>query len=183
MSDILAARFPRLDIRSLIDFPGAPEPEETAITYEGNAIIKAESALAHTGEWCVADDAGLEIDAMAGQLGVHSKRFGGAETTFDQKIQRILDSMSDVAEGARSARFRCWVALSRPGASVETFEGTCQGHIAPRRRGSNGFGYDSIFIPDGHEATMAELTAAQKHEVSHRGKVLLKLSARLAELC
>jgi len=180
MVTILGGRFPTLEIKTLADYPGAPEPEETGTTYEENAVIKAESALAYTGQWCVADDAGLEIDALPGELGVYSKRFAGEETPFDQKMQIILARMEGVAE--RAARFRCLVALARPGAATETFEGRCEGEIAGAPSGSGGFGYDPIFCLPEQGCTMADLTAEQKHKVSHRGKVLALLAARLTDL-
>lgn len=182
MVTILGARFPALVIRTLADYPGAPEPEETGTTYAENAVIKAESALAFTGEWCVADDAGLEIDALPGELGVYSKRFTGEDTPFDEKMRIILDRMAGLPDEERAARFRCLVALARPGAKTETFEGRCEGRIAHGRSGGGGFGYDPIFWLPEKGCTMADLTAEQKHSVSHRGKVLALLGDRLAEL-
>jgi len=114
MASILSARFPSLELLTLADFPGAPEPEETGTTYEQNAAIKSESAFAFTGEWCVADDAGLEIDALDGAPGVYSKRFGGEDLPFPEKMARILWMLRDVPEQGRTARFQCYVALTGP---------------------------------------------------------------------
>lgn len=180
MVTILGGRFPGLEIRTLADYPGAPEPEETGTTYAENAVIKAESALAYTGEWCVADDAGLEIDALPGELGVYSKRFAGEDTPFDAKMQIILSRLEGVED--RAARFRCLVALARPGVPTETFEGRCEGQIAHEPSGSGGFGYDPIFWLPELACTMADLTAEQKHAVSHRGKVLALLGDRLEQI-
>jgi len=194
MAQILGARFPTLKLPTLADFPGAPEPEESGATYADNARIKSESAASFTGMWSLADDAGLEVDALEGEPGLHSKRFGGVELPFPEKIARLLDLMREVPEESRAARFRCLVALSAPpgkrfqdvgsasfpeehGASAGTvlFEGVCEGRIALSPRGSGGFGYDPVFFLPEHGKTMADLTAEEKHRVSHRGKVLRKL--------
>jgi len=180
MVAILGRRFPSLSILTLEDYPGAPEPEETGKTYGENATIKARSAALATGEWCLADDAGLEIDALPGELEVWSKRFAGEETPFDVKMGIILDRMKDLAEPQRGARFRCCVALSSPEGEAETFEATCEGRIATEPSGGGGFGYDPIFWLPEMGCTMADLTADQKHAVSHRGKVLAKLGDALA---
>jgi XTP/dITP diphosphohydrolase len=176
MVQILSKRFPHLEIQTLADFPGAPEPEETGDTYAQNAAIKAESAAVFTGEWSLADDAGLEIDALEGAPGVHSKRFEGADSDFDHKISKVLELLADVPEHQRGARFRCWIALAPPpvrsGAETILFHADCEGKIARERSGNGGFGYDPIFFLPERGCTMADLTPDQKHEVSHRGKVL-----------
>lgn len=174
MVQILSERFPQLEIKTLADYPGAPEPEETGDTYPENAAIKSESAARFTGEWCLADDAGLEIDALNGAPGVHSKRFEGEDSSFDHKIGRILAMLKDVPEEGRGARFRCYIALTPPNLEGETilFNAICEGRIAEEPSGAGGFGYDPIFYLPELGCTMADLTAAQKHEVSHRGKVL-----------
>lgn len=182
MATILGRALPGWSFVSLSEYPGVPEPDETAADYEGNAVIKAESACAHTGAWCVADDAGLEIDALPGELGVHSKRFGGAELPFEAKMARILAALEDVPEERRGARFVCWVALARPGFATETFSATCEGRIARSMSGSGGFGYDPIFWLPERGCTMADLSADEKHAISHRGKVLGQLVSRLSEL-
>ena len=172
MLTILGSKFPEIEFKTLADYPGAPEPDETADTYSGNAAIKAESACAFTGEWSLADDAGLEVEAMDGAPGLYSKRFEGEETPFPVKMQRILDRLQGLPEDKRGARFRCAVALARPGLVTEHFEGICNGRIAEAPSGNGGFGYDPIFWLPEKGCTMADLTAAQKHEISHRGKVL-----------
>lgn len=180
MHQILGERFPDLELLTLVDFPGAPEPEETGDTYEANAIIKAESAAAFTGEWCLADDAGLEIDALPGQLGVHSKRFAGEDTPFTEKMARILDAMGSTPEPERGARFRCFVALAHPGEGTRVFSAICEGRIAPQPSGGGGFGYDPIFWLPELGCTMADLSAEQKHAISHRGKVLAQVAEFIA---
>ncbi len=178
MIQILSRRFPALELLTLADFPGAPEPEETGSTYEANALIKSESAAAFTGEWALADDAGLEIDALGREPGVHSKRFEGEDTPFPQKIAAILRRMESAREEDRGARFRCFVALSAPpssGVEAKVFHATCEGRIATEPHGEGGFGYDPIFRLPELGSTMADLTAEQKHAVSHRGKVLAEV--------
>ncbi len=180
MVTILTKQYPHLEVLTLADFPGAPEPDEDGTTYVENASIKAESAFAFTGEWCLADDAGLEVDAMGGAPGLHSKRFAGEDTTFSEKMQVILQNLHE--KSGRSARFRCCVALVGPGHPVKTFEATCEGVIADSPSGGGGFGYDPIFWLPELGCTMADLTAEQKHAISHRGKVLAVLADYLAGL-
>ena len=182
MTAILIARFPFLEILTLADFPGAPEPEETGDTYAENAVIKAESATRFTGEWCVADDAGLEIDAIPGELGVFSKRFIGEDAPFSEKMRVVLERLDGVPDPERGARFRCFVALAAPGRTTEVFEGVCEGRIAHASSGTGGFGYDPVFWLPELGCTMADLTPDQKHAISHRGKVLAKLGDRLQEV-
>lgn len=182
MVEILSAALPSVEILTLADYPTAPEPKETGTTYAANAKIKAESALAATGEWCLADDAGLEIDAFGGEPGVYSKRFLGEETTFPQKMAIILERMDGLPEPERGARFQCCVALARPGEETQVFTATCEGRIATIMSGNGGFGYDPIFWLPELACTMADLTADQKHAISHRGKVLSELTNALREL-
>lgn len=182
MTTILGAAFPAVEWLTLADYPGAPEPEETGVTYADNAVIKADSSAAFTGQWAVADDAGLEVDALDGAPGLFSKRFGGEDLPFPEKIAKLLNLLADVPEARRGARFRCSVALARPGEPTERFEAICEGVIATSPAGAGGFGYDPIFFLPERGCTMAELTAEQKHRVSHRGKVLALVAARLREL-
>jgi XTP/dITP diphosphohydrolase len=188
MVQILSPQFPEIEIKTLADYEGAPEPEEIGTTYAENAAIKSESAAAFTGEWSLADDAGLEIDALNGEPGLRSKRFEGEETPFPQKMARILELLKDVPEDKRTARFRCCIALSEPRATshqpppTKLFEATCEGRIALQPSGVGGFGYDPIFYLPELGCTMADLTAEQKHAISHRGKVLTILANYLRTL-
>jgi XTP/dITP diphosphohydrolase len=182
MTTILSAAFPNIEWSTLADFDGAPEPEETGGDYKANAVIKAESACEFAGEWSVADDAGLEVDALDGAPGIYSKRFGGEAMPFPEKMARILDLMSDLPVENRGARFRCAVALARPGHSTETFEAVREGFIAETIHGNGGFGYDPIFYLPDLGRTMAELSAEEKHATSHRGKVLALVETRLKQL-
>lgn len=180
MVTILGARFPSLEIVTLADYPEAPEPEETGTTYAENAAIKAESAFVATGEWCVADDAGLEIDFLDGAPGLYSKRFGGEELPFPEKMAMILDKLGE--SDNRGARFRCNVALIGPGYPTKVFEAICEGRIASAPSGGGGFGYDPIFHLPELDCTMADLTAEQKHQISHRGKVLKMVGDEIERL-
>jgi XTP/dITP diphosphohydrolase len=180
MVTILSEGLPRWEILTLADFAGAPEPEETGLTYAANATIKAESAASYTGELCIADDAGLEIDALRGEPGLYSKRFAGEETPFPEKMARILSMMADTPDEQRGARFRCCVAVALPGSNTEVFQADCEGQIVRSPSGGGGFGYDPIFFLPEWQCTMADLSAEQKHRISHRGKVLRAVIARLS---
>ncbi|MER3466477.1 MAG: non-canonical purine NTP pyrophosphatase, partial [Armatimonadota bacterium] len=127
-------------ILDLTHFPPFDEPEEVEDTYVGNALIKARAATGATGELCIADDAGLEIDALDGAPGVHSKRFGGEELPFPRKISRLLSLLEGIPPERRTARFRCVVALAEGAGFQQAFEATCEGVIAPEPRGDGGFG-------------------------------------------
>ncbi len=180
MVAILSKHLPYLVTKTLEDYQGAPEPDETGETYQENALIKARSAARHTQEWSLADDAGLEIDALPGDLGVHSKRFAG-DTTFEEKMDIVLDMLHDTPVEGRAARFRCCIALVGPCGEEMTIEDTCEGRIAEAPSGRSGFGYDPIFFLPEMGCTMADLTPEQKHEISHRGKVLRRLVRELED--
>ncbi|MBS1720065.1 MAG: RdgB/HAM1 family non-canonical purine NTP pyrophosphatase [Armatimonadetes bacterium] len=179
MLTILRRGIPGVEFLTLADFPGAPEPDETGTTYAANSAIKAESAAAFTGLPALADDAGLEIDAMGGEPGLYSKRFAGEETPFPEKMRIILERLDGVPVEERGARFRCSVAYAVPGAPTQLFEATCEGQIGFEPSGGGGFGYDPIFWLPSLGCTMADLTADQKHQISHRGKVLAQVVAAL----
>jgi XTP/dITP diphosphohydrolase len=182
MATILGRRFPNLEVRTLADYPGAPEPEETGATYKENAAIKAVAAAALTGEWCVADDAGLEVDYLDGAPGLYSKRFAGEETSFPEKMTLILREMEAAPEECRGARFRCFVALAKTGEPVRFVEGVCEGRIGHEPRGTHGFGYDPIFWLPELGCAMAELPPDEKHKISHRGKALALLGDEIERL-
>lgn len=181
MQSILGELLPQWELLSLADFLPVPEPEETGDTYAANAAIKAEAAALHTGELCLADDAGLEIDAMGGAPGVKSKRFAGADTPFTVKIAMILNHLGAHPDLPRTARFRCAVAIASPYAATQVFESSKEGVIADSPRGDKGFGYDPIFLlPEGK--TYAELDATHKNRISHRGIVLHEAAIWLKSL-
>jgi XTP/dITP diphosphohydrolase len=182
MEEILARRFPHLELRTLADYPGAPEPEETGATYAENAAIKSRSAARATGEWSIADDAGLEVDALDGVPGLYSKRFGGEDLPFTEKMALLLSKLVGVPDEQRTARFRCCVALTSPSGEDEVFEAACEGRIATERKGEGGFGYDPVFFLPELGRHMAELTPEEKHAISHRGKVLAMAGDRIQNL-
>ncbi len=159
-------------ILSLADFPDIPDIEETGTTFEENASLKAIATTDATGLIALADDSGLEVDALEGQPGVYSNRFAGPNASDRDKYRRILDLMKDVPDEKRTARFRATMAISTPDGTIVVVDGKCEGVIAHEPRGENGFGYDPIFyIPD-LDKTMAELTPEEKNRISHRGKAL-----------
>ncbi len=148
------------------------ELPETFPTIEGNAIQKASRVWELTGCECVADDSGLEVDALDGRPGVHSAYFAGEPRNDIRNIMFLLDQMEGVIN--RKARFRTVIALVREG-GVHTFEGTVEGTITNRMMGNGGFGYDPVFIPDGYNQTFAELDSTVKNCISHRSRALKKL--------
>lgn len=160
-----------IDLRS---FPPVAAPAETGKDYFENALLKARFYSQHTGLPALADDSGLEVDALDGAPGLFSARFGGDDMPHEQKILRLLELLGDLPAAERSARFRACSVLIRPDAPEEVLscEETCEGIIGFAPSGEGGFGYDPIFLIDGGDRSMAELSAAEKHAVSHRGKSL-----------
>ena len=159
--------------------PVPPEPAEDGETFEANAIHKARAYALAGGVRTIADDSGLEVDALRGAPGLRSRRFFGADATAEERNARLVALMEDVTE--RGARFVCVAALAMPNGTVETFEGEVRGEIGLAPRGAEGFGYDPLFIISGDGRTMAELASDEKHRISHRGLAAAKLRARLAE--
>ncbi len=178
MATILKSLLPEIELLTLRDFPGCAEPEESGITYAENASIKALAAARVTESWALADDAGLEIEALGGAPGLKSKRFIGADAPFDQKMHRILELLSQVSPDNRKGRFRCSIALADPEQLDRPrllISAICEGAIASEPCGEGGFGYDPIFYLPELGCTMAQLSPEEKHRVSHRGKVLRAL--------
>jgi len=159
-----------------------PDVEETGETFEENAILKALAAAPHYDGWVVADDSGLEVDALGGAPGVRSARFAGEEADMAANRTLLLERLRDVRGQDRRGRFRCVLAVAKDGKLVGTFEGTVEGFLGPSERGAGGFGYDSLFIPEGSCRTFAEMSGAQKHAMSHRGRALVALAAYLRRL-
>ena len=156
------------------------EPEETGTIFEENAYIKALAAMKATGMPAVADDSGLEVDALGGAPGVYSARYGAPEVKTDEgRYLRLLNEMRDIPDGQRTARFVSAVCCVFPDGECITMRGTCEGTIAFAPVGSGGFGYDPIFLVG--DKTYGELDAAEKDRISHRGQALRKLRAALAE--
>ena len=159
-------------LRSLADLPGAPDVPETGATFEENAGLKAHAVAAATGEVALADDSGLVVDALGGAPGVYSNRFAGPGATDQEKNQRVLGMLKDVAPERRAARFVAAIAIASPDGRAQSVTAACEGQIAFAPRGEHGFGYDPIFLLPGRGLTMAELPPDEKNKVSHRGKAL-----------
>jgi len=162
---------------------GMPEVEETGATFAANAELKARAAAAWSGEWALADDSGLEVDALDGAPGVHSNRFAGEGTTEADRNARLLALLADVPPDRRTARYRAAVAVAAPDGRVWVHEGTCEGRIQDEPRGENGFGYDPHFFVPEHGCTMAELPPETKNRISHRARALAGARPILGLLC
>lgn len=165
------------ELSTLADFPGAPEPEETGETFAENAAIKAASALAFTGLPALADDSGLEVEALGGAPGVYSARFAGGGGDWANNLL-LLEKLAGVPAERRRARFVSVVALARPGEEIRLFRGETSGRILEAPEGENGFGYDPLFLSDDLGVSFAVADGAAKNRISHRARAL----AQLAEL-
>jgi XTP/dITP diphosphohydrolase len=152
-----------------------PRIDETGATFEENAKLKAEGYSRHTDLTVLADDSGLEVDALGGQPGVHSARYGGPGLDDEGRNNRLLEELARTTPEQRTARFRCVLALARGGVTLATFEGVIEGRILDAPRGDNGFGYDPLFFHPASGCTTAELTTEQKQRVSHRGQATAAL--------
>lgn len=164
-----------LDIVSALDLPDLPEVEEDGDTLEANAEKKAATLARLTGLWALADDTGLEVDALDGAPGVYSARYAGSGATYADNCRKLLGALRN--ESRRTARFRCVIALSDPAGETRWVEGCCEGVILHAPRGEGGFGYDPVFQPDGHGETFAEMASAAKNAISHRGRALQRAAA------
>ncbi len=162
--------FQNLEVMSAFDFPDIPDVVEDGDTLEANAIKKAVEIATATGCWALADDSGLEVDALDGAPGVYSARYAGESCCYEANNEKLLRELQDKKD--RSARFRTVIALSDPGGSAQTVEGECPGVIIEELRGINGFGYDPLFVPDGYAETFAELASEEKNRISHRARAL-----------
>ncbi|MGQ9455236.1 MAG: XTP/dITP diphosphatase [Armatimonadota bacterium] len=167
-----------MEIVTLQQYPEAPDVEEAGATFLENAVAKAVAYARFSGLLSLADDSGLEVDALCGAPGVFSKRFGSCDP---ERIAKILELMRDVPDEKRTARFRCVVAVASPDGLVETCEATLEGFIARHPRGTNGFGYDPIMYVPELGKHVAELGLEEKNAISHRGKALIKARELLKE--
>jgi XTP/dITP diphosphohydrolase len=159
-------------VRTLDDYPDVPVLPEVGKTFEANAAAKASTVARLTGQIALADDSGLEVDALGGNPGVDSATFLGPTATDEDRNAWVLGKLRRVEEGRRAARFRAVVAVALPGGEVRTFAGACEGRIADAPRGDHGFGYDPIFFVPAYGRTMAELTPEIKNQISHRARAL-----------
>jgi XTP/dITP diphosphohydrolase len=166
----------------LSDAIGSTSIPEPFATFRENAAHKALTAAALSGGWALAEDSGLEVDALGGRPGVYSARFAGEDAPDERRVERLLRMLAGVPSEARTARFRCAVALAAPGNVLGQWEGQCEGHISEAPRGNAGFGFDPVFIPTGMSRTTAEMFTDEKNAISHRGKALRQFRADLPRL-
>lgn len=170
------------EVLTLADVAPDMDVEETGTTFEENAVLKAEAVAQRLGTMVIADDSGLEIDALNGEPGVYSARYAGLEKNDEANMQKALNGLKNVPDEDRTARFCCSLAVAGPNMETKTFFGTCEGVILREKRGTNGFGYDPIFYVPSLGKTMAELSPEQKGEISHRGNALRKLEQDISGL-
>lgn len=163
------------EVICLADMENRVEIEETEETFEGNAVLKAETLFRTAGITTLADDSGLEVDALNGSPGIYSARFAGENATDEDNNKKLLEQLRDVPMDKRTARFRCVMALTGAEGTF-TFDGTVEGRIADKPSGSRGFGYDPLFIPDGYSKTFAALGLDVKKSISHRTRALRKVA-------
>ncbi|QFT90100.1 Non-canonical purine NTP pyrophosphatase [Bacillus sp. THAF10] len=163
------------EIKSLADFPEIPEIEESGTTFEENALLKAQAVANHLGRMVLADDSGLEVDALNGEPGVYSARYSGMDKDDVRNYQKVLDKLQGIPKHQRTARFVCVLAIVDPKGEKFTVRGTCEGFIAMEPAGENGFGYDPVFFVEEKQKTMAQLTKGEKNEISHRANAWKKL--------
>lgn len=164
-------------VKTLDDVASHLDVEETGSTFEENAILKAEALANELNTIVIADDSGLEVDALNGEPGIYSARYAGEAKSDDANMDKLLANLEGVSAEERTARFVCAIALAQPGKETVTYRGTCEGLIAKERRGDYGFGYDPIFFVPEQNKMMAELTPEQKSAISHRGNAIQKLRA------
>ncbi len=186
MQRILAEHVPDITVLGLDDVEHYDEPAETEPTFEGNALIKAHAAVEATGLPSVADDSGLCVDALNGMPGVLSARWAGTAKDDRANNELLLSQLSDVPDDRRSAQFRCAVAFAYPvgagGVTEHVVHGEMPGRIIREMRGDGGFGYDVLFVADGHNKTSAELPPDEKDAISHRGKALREIAPVVADV-
>ncbi len=173
-----------LDIVNLSEFSRVDPPAEDGDTFWENAILKAEFYSSRFDITAIADDSGIEVDALGGAPGVRSARYGGAELTDAERADLLLSEMSGVPETARTARFVCVATIAGPNLTngAISAQGVIEGKIADRPRGHHGFGYDPVFVPTGHTRSMAELSASEKNAISHRRRAIAALKPVLQAL-
>lgn len=176
-SDLLADQ--PVQVKALTDFPGEPFVSEEGATYAANAVHKAVTIARWSRCATLADDSGLEVDALAGAPGVRSARYAGVQQDSQANIGKLLRELSDVPAGGRTARFRCAIAVACPDGATLTGEGICEGRIIEEPRGIGGFGYDPVFLDPASGLTFAELPAVLKNHISHRARAYAALRSQL----
>ena len=164
----------QVKIYSLDDFPPIPEVPEEGKTYAENALAKAKAVYKATGKMALADDSGLEVDALHGEPGIHTARFGGDDLSDHERYMYLLKKLEGVPDDHRGATFRCTIAIVGPGRVHKVVEGACRGAITRAPLGGGGFGYDPVFVPSEYSQSFAELIPEVKNKISHRGRALEK---------
>ena len=168
-------------VLTLRDVAQDMDVEETGVTFEENAILKAEAVAEALQTTVIADDSGLEIDALNGEPGVYSARYAGEAKSDEANIDKVLEKLTDVPEENRTARFRCVLAIASPNKKTITYSGSCEGRILSERRGENGFGYDPVFFVPSEGKAMAEMVPEEKAAISHRGNAIRELKKAMPE--
>ncbi|HEY0404103.1 MAG TPA: RdgB/HAM1 family non-canonical purine NTP pyrophosphatase, partial [Pyrinomonadaceae bacterium] len=169
-----------LRLRGLAEFPSVREVEETGATFVENAVLKATGYAQQTKLWTLADDSGLEVEALGGTPGVYSARYAGPEASDAERVELLLTEVAQTNDKRRRARFVCAIAFADPEAQVATVvEGLCEGHLIHAPRGTGGFGYDPIFVPEGYEQSFGELPDEVKRSISHRARALAEAGSFL----
>ncbi|MBP3401239.1 MAG: XTP/dITP diphosphatase [Selenomonadales bacterium] len=179
MRELLAPM--NIEVLSLADFSPVDDAEENGATFAENAMLKARYYFAHTGTPCLADDSGLEVDALGGRPGVYSARYSGEDATDAANNAKVLREMEGIEKDKRTARFRCAMALVGEGIELTT-DGTCEGALLTEERGQGGFGYDPIFYVPKFDRTLAEMSSEEKNSISHRGAAVRKMADLIAEM-
>ena len=171
-----------IDLVGLERFSHVMDVEETGQTFAENSLLKARALCKETGLPAIADDSGLRIDALNGAPGIYSARWSGVHGDDQANIEKVLSELRDLPRSARAAHFTCVVAFVTPEGSEVTQEGILRGHILSEPIGYHGFGYDSIFLPDSHEFSLAQLEASEKDAISHRGQAVRAIAPRIASM-
>jgi XTP/dITP diphosphohydrolase len=179
---ILAATGVEVELLGVAEFPDLPDVAETGVTFAENALLKAVDVASRTGLPAIADDSGLCVDVLGGAPGIFSARWAGKHGADKANLDLLLAQLADIADGHRQAHFACAAALALPDGTQVVREGRIDGTLLHAPRGSNGFGYDPIFLPDGYERTTAEMPADEKNAISHRTRAFQALAQDLAAL-
>ena len=171
-----------IDLVGISEFPDLPDVDETGTSFAANALLKARAISAFTGLPAIADDSGICVDALNGMPGIYSARWAGTHGDDEAKLNLLIAQLDHVPAKRRGAAFHCAAAIVTPEGDERVVEGTLDGVLITERRGSNGFGYDPIFMPLGHQVTTAEMSDAQKDAISHRGRALQALAPVIEQL-
>jgi XTP/dITP diphosphohydrolase len=181
MREILAGM--GIEVLTLADFPPMDEVDETGDTLEANALLKADAVFRRTGLPSLADDTGLEVDALGGRPGVYSARYAGLKASYSDNVTKLLGELTGVVDADRSARFRTVMALRLSEAEYFIEDGVAEGRIIAERRGAAGFGYDPVFMPsDGDGRTFAEMAPEEKNAISHRARAMMAIADKIRKI-